>query len=68
MLKLITESRVNVLEKRISMKLFRRLWRFLQAYSQGETYADVLKLFFSQFCKTAIQSHRQISNTSIDEN
>jgi hypothetical protein len=51
-----------------SLKLFRRFWRAIEAYSQGQTYADVLKLFFSQLCKSTIQSHRKITNTNINEN
>ena len=39
----------------------------IEAYYQGQTYADVLKLFFSQLCKTTIQSHRRISNKNINE-
>ena len=66
MLKLISESRAYFLERRIALKLFRRFWRSLDAYSEGQTYADVLKLFFSQLCSASIQSHRRISNDNID--
>ncbi|CAF3218466.1 unnamed protein product [Rotaria sp. Silwood2] len=41
--------------------------RSIEAYSQGQTYADVLKLFFSQLCKTSVQSNRKISNENINE-
>ncbi|CAF1560638.1 unnamed protein product, partial [Didymodactylos carnosus] len=67
MIKLISESRINFAERKIALKLFRRFWRAIVAYSQGQTYADVLKLFFSQLSKTTIQSHRKITNTNIDE-
>jgi len=67
MIKLISESRINFVERKIVLKLFRSFWRAIEAYSQGQTYADVLKLFFSQLCKSTIQSHRQITNTNIDE-
>ncbi len=67
MIRLISESRINFVGRKISLKLFRRFWRAIEAYSKGQTYADVLKLFFSQFCKTTIQSQRKITNTNINE-
>jgi hypothetical protein len=67
MIKLISESRINFVQREISLKLFRRFWRAIEAYSKGQTYADVLKLFFSQLCKQAVQSHRRISNRNINE-
>ena len=67
MIKLITESRKHFAERNIALKLFRRFWRSIEAYSQGQTYADVLKLFFSQLCKTSVQSHRRISTKNINE-
>ena len=67
MIKLITESRKHFVERNIALKLFRRFWRSIEAYSQGQTYVDVLKLFFSQLCKTSVQSHRRISNKNINE-
>ena len=67
MIKLITESRKHFVERNIALKLFRRFWRSIVAYSQDQTYADVLKLFFSQLYKTSIQSHRRISNKNIIE-
>jgi hypothetical protein len=38
-------------DKNIALKLFWSFYRSIEPYSQGETYAHVLKLFFSQFCK-----------------
>lgn len=67
MIKLIADSRTHFAERQIALKLFRRFWRSIEAYSRGETYADVLKLYFSQLCKTAVQSHRRISNKNINE-
>ena len=67
MVRLILGSHINFAERKTSLKLFRRFWRAIKAYSEGQTYADVLQLFFSQFCRTTIQSHRKITNTSIDE-
>ena len=48
MIKLIADSRVHFLERNIALKLFRRS---IAAYSQGQTYADVLKLFSVNFAK-----------------
>ncbi|CAF4979497.1 unnamed protein product [Rotaria sp. Silwood1] len=67
MIKLISDSRIHFAERKIALKLFRRFWRSIEAYFQGQTYADVLKLFFSQLCKTAVQSHRKITNANIDD-
>ncbi|CAF1225955.1 unnamed protein product [Didymodactylos carnosus] len=50
MIKLISESRINFVQRKISLKLFRRFWRAIEAYSKGQTYANALALFFSQFC------------------
>lgn len=68
MIKLIADSRIHFAEKNIALKRFRRFWRSIEAYSQGQTYADVLKLFFSQLWKTSVQSHRRISNKNLNEN
>ena len=57
-IRLIADSRTHFVERNIALKLFRRFWRSIEAYSQGQTYADVLQLFFSQLCKTSVQSHR----------
>ena len=67
MIKLISESRAYFVERNIALKLFRRFWLSIEAYSQGQTYGDVLKLFFSQLCSASIQSHRRISNDNIDD-
>lgn len=40
----------------------------VQACSQGQTYGDVLKLFFSQLCKSSVHSRRRISNRNLNEN
>ncbi|CAF3870821.1 unnamed protein product [Rotaria sordida] len=61
MIKLIADSRIHFVERNIVLKLFRRFWRSIEAYSQGQTYGHVLKLFFSQLCKASVQSHRRIS-------
>jgi hypothetical protein len=67
MIKLISESRINFAKRKISLKLFRRFCHAIEAHSQFQTYADVLKLFFSQLCKAAVQLHRKRTNTNIDE-
>ena len=66
-IELIWDSRIHFVKRNIALKLFRRFWRSIEAYSQRQTYADILKLFFSQPCKTSVQSHRRISNKNIDE-
>ena len=68
-IRLIANSRTHFIERNtcITLKLFRRFCRSIEAYSQGQTYADVLQLFFSQLCKTSVQSYRRISNTNIKQ-
>ena len=66
MLKLIIESRENFREKDISMKLLRRFWRCLQAYTDGQTYAEVMQMFFSTICDGKVQNHTRISNSNLD--
>jgi hypothetical protein len=65
MVHLIFESRRVFTDKNIHLKLFRRFWRALQAYFEGQTYGQVLKLFFSNSCRDTIQAHRKITNTNI---
>ena len=66
MLKLIIESRENFRERGISMKLLRRFWRCLQAYKDGQTYAEVMQMFFSTKCDGKAQNHTRISNSNLD--
>ena len=65
MLRLISESCENFQERKIQMKLFCRFWRFLDPYSQGKTYAEILSLFFGQACKPDGVSHRKITNSEL---
>ena len=66
MTKLISELRINFVERKITLKIFRRFWQAIGAYSKGQIYAKVLKLFFSRLCKTTIQAYLKITNTNID--
>lgn len=66
MLMLIDQSRAHFLEIRLYEKLFRRFWKSCEAYNDGQSYGDVLKLFFSSSCKEQVSSHRQVVNTNID--
>ena len=68
MLQLIPASRQDFTDKKIQLKLYRRFWRALQAYHSGQTYEQVLKLFYSNLCSATIQSHRKISNTNLAVN
>ncbi|CAF1332525.1 unnamed protein product, partial [Didymodactylos carnosus] len=67
MIKLISDVCIHFAERKIALELFRCFWRSIEAYSQGQTYADVLKLLFSQLCNTTVQSHRRISNKTINK-
>ena len=66
MIQLISESREHFVKKRIALKLFRRFWRSVEAYSCGLRYADVLKFFFRELSSASVQSHRKISNAKLD--
>ncbi|CAF3861221.1 unnamed protein product, partial [Rotaria sp. Silwood1] len=37
MIKLISDSRIHFVERKIALKLFRRFWRSIEAYFQGQT-------------------------------
>ena len=66
MLRLIPGSRKSFFCKNIHCKRFRRFWRTLNAYDQGKTYAEILRMFFSGLCKYEIVSHRKITNSNLD--
>ena len=66
MLRLIPDSGICVSDRNLQYKLFRRFWRTINAYKEGRTYVEVLKLFFSGLCKYDIVSHRIITNSSLD--
>ena len=67
LISLIPESKVNFIEKQIHLKLFRRFWRTIGAYGDGQDYRQVLTMFFSGLCKDNIKSHRGITNSNIDD-
>jgi transposase len=66
MLALIPKSREDFQEKNLQLKLFRRFWRTLEAYNQGQSYCEVLKLFFSNLCVGDVVSHRKVTNANLD--
>ena len=66
MIKLIKKSRINFIEKNVAAKLIRRFWRTLVAYKRGDSYQDVLKMYFSSMCKGNVISHRQITNSNLN--
>ena len=66
MVRLIPQSKENFLDKHIHLKLFRRFWIAMSAYAQGQSYSDVLQLFFSNLCSGTVVSHRKITNSNLD--
>jgi hypothetical protein len=68
MVLLIDQSRKHFIDIQLYKKLFRRFWHACEAYRNGKSYNDVLKLFFSNFCKEEAISHRRITNSNIDIN
>ena len=66
MLRLIPDFREYFFNKNLHYKLFRRFWRTLNAYGQGKTYAEILRMFFSGLWKYEIASHRKITNSNLD--
>ena len=65
MLKLIIQSPEIFTTRQIHLKLFCPFWRILHAYSEGETYEQVLKSFYGSFCSATVQSQRRITNTNL---
>lgn len=67
MLRLINESREHFQTQQIHLKLLRRFWRCLEAYRGGQTYAQVLQMFFSSTYTGKSSSHTHISNNKLDD-
>ena len=67
MLQLLLQAKANFTENNIFIKLFRRLWKKISAYEQGQSYAKVLQLFFSSHCLQTVIFHRRITNRNIDD-
>ena len=67
MLQLIPQAKANFIENNIFIKMFRRLWKTMSAYEQGQSYAKVLQLLFSNQCSQTVISHRRITNRNIDD-
>jgi hypothetical protein len=67
MLQLISQAKANFVQKNIFIKLFRRFWKAMSAYEQGQSYAEVLQLFFSNHCSQAVISHRRITNSNMND-
>ena len=65
LLQLFPQAKKNFVDRNISLKLFRRFWKAMSAYDQGKSYADVLKLFYSNSCSATIVSHTRITNTNL---
>jgi hypothetical protein len=65
MLKLIIESRENFRKKEIHLKLLRRFWKCLLAYKDGQSYVEVMQMFFSIKCEGTVKSHTRISNSNL---
>ena len=63
--RLIPDSREYFFNKNLHYKLFRRFWRTLNAYDQGNIYAEILRMFFSGLCKYEIASHRKVTNSNL---
>ena len=66
MLKVFAASRENFQEKNIHLKLLRRFWKCLQAYKNGQSYVNMMKMFFSSSCMVETKSHTQVGNSNLD--
>lgn len=67
MTKLIEDSRINFIEKDVAIKLLRRFWRVVEAYHRGDSFQDILTMYFSSLSKTTIQQHRRTTNSNLDD-
>ena len=65
MLQLIPMSRIHFVKTKLYVKLIRRFLKTLEAYHNGSSYGEVLKIFFSHLCKSDSLSHRNISNSNL---
>ncbi len=65
MTSLIEQSREHFIQIRLYEKLYRRFWHVCEAYSNGKSYSDVLKLYFSGSCKAGVLSHRRIGDSNV---
>jgi hypothetical protein len=65
MMRLIEESREHFQTQQIHLKLLRRFWRCLEADRSGQTYAQMLQMFFSSAYTGKSSSHTNISNNKI---
>ncbi len=66
MLSLIEQPSDHFVEIRLYKNLFRRFWNECSSYQQGQSYENVLKLFFSNSWNTWITSHRKIVNMKLE--
>ncbi len=65
MIILIEEAKKHYEEKKLNIKLIRRWWRTLHAYSVGVSFQDILLTYFSGKTKSKVQEHLKIYNTYI---
>ena len=68
LMQLISQSRQNFEDKKMSMNLFRRFWKAMISYDQGKTYSQVLQLFFNNHCIGTVVSHSKITNSNLNDN
>ncbi len=64
--KLIVESRENFREKEIHLKLLRRFCKCLLANIDGQSYVEVMNMFFSIKYEGAVKSHTHINNSNLN--
>jgi transposase len=50
----------------LNEKLWRRFWRTIQAYKDGLTYGDILKLYFGSKSKENVLEHRRIALSNLN--
>lgn len=65
--KLMKESRVNFIGKNVAIKLFRRFWRTLAAYERGDSYEEILKMYFSALCRATIKHPHQVPDYNCND-
>ena len=68
MISLIEQSREHFIRIELYKKLYRQFWDACEAYNNGSSYNDVLRLYFGSSCKVEAVSHRRIENSTVDIN
>ena len=49
------------------VEIISTFWPAGEVYHKGQAYSYKLKLYFREFCKTALESNRKTTSTNLDK-